>query len=127
MVEFGIDCDWRHSGDSTWLATAARRSACEPNRATSRWMDGRGSVERVGATGVRGALFRSRHTAVLHPGKLVVGLAARSSAAGAVIHEETRAQSVAAGRVHTDRGVISADTSCRGHRGVHDVAGRSQP
>jgi glycine/D-amino acid oxidase-like deaminating enzyme len=108
-VEFGIDCDWRHSGGLHLARNGGQEARLRAQaHGDLTWLTAGEASERVGATRVRGALF-DPHTAVLHPGKLLAGLTHATESSGAVIHEETRARSVAAGEVHTDRGVISAD------------------
>jgi glycine/D-amino acid oxidase-like deaminating enzyme len=109
IVEFGIDCDWRHGG-ALHLARNGGQEVRLRAQATGDlvWLTAAEAFERVGATSVRGALF-DPHTAVLHPGKLLAGLAGAVERSGTVIHEETRARSVSAGEVHTDRGLITAD------------------
>lgn len=107
-VAFGIDCDWARAG-ALHLARNGGQEARLRAEATGdrQWLGASEASARVGATAVRGALF-DPHTAVLHPGKLVVGLAAAVECAGAVIHEHTTATRVSSGRVETDRGVVSA-------------------
>jgi glycine/D-amino acid oxidase-like deaminating enzyme len=109
MVDTRIECDWAHAG-----ALHLARNGGQEERLRSqegglvRWMDAGEASAMIGATGVRGALF-DPDTATLHPGKLVVGLAAQVERAGVVVHDMTTAQSVENGRVRTDRGVIRAD------------------
>lgn len=109
LVEAGIDCDWSQAG-ALALARNGGQEARLRREAIGdlRWLDASEASQRVGATAVRGALF-DPHTAVLHPGKLVVGLAGAVEASGAVIYEQTRALVAEPGRVVTDRGVVSAD------------------
>lgn len=66
---------------------------------------------RVRVAGAAGALF-DPHGAVVHPGRLVRGLAGRVEALGATIHEHTPVTGVTPGPgpvVHTDRGDLRAD------------------
>lgn len=71
--------------------------------------------ERVRVADARGALF-DPHGAVVHPGRLVRGLARRVEAAGATIAEGTRVTEITGrtigtpARVVTDHSVVSADT-----------------
>lgn len=108
-VEAGIDCDWSHGG-ALHLARNGGQEQRLRREATGdlQWLTAEEATARVGATSVRGALF-DPHTAVLHPGKLVVGLAEAAERSGAVIHEQTRAVVVESGRVVTDRGTITAE------------------
>lgn len=109
ITELGIECDWSHSG-----ALHLARNGGQEERLRAQvggdlqWLDGAEAARRIGATDVRGALF-DPHTAALHPGKLLVGLAKAVEAVGVVIHENTVASRVAPHRVDTNRGVITAD------------------
>ncbi|MEX1005296.1 MAG: FAD-binding oxidoreductase [Acidimicrobiia bacterium] len=108
-IEFGIDCDWRHGGALHLARNGGQEARLRAHaHGDLTWLTDAEASERVGAANVRGALF-DPHTAVLHPGKLLVGLADAVERSGAVIHEETRARSVSAGEVHTDRGTVTAD------------------
>jgi glycine/D-amino acid oxidase-like deaminating enzyme len=104
----GIDCDWSRSG-ALHLARNGGQEARLRREVTGdlRWLGPSEASSLVGATNVRGAIF-DPHTAALHPGKLVVGLAAAVERAGAIIHEDTRALRVSPRRVETDHGVVSA-------------------
>ena len=107
-TELGIDCDW-HRGGALHLARNGGQEARLRGQVHGdlSWLTATEAAARVGATKVRGALF-DPHTAVLHPGKLMVGLADAVERSGVEIHEETRAASVVEGEVRTDRGVITA-------------------
>jgi glycine/D-amino acid oxidase-like deaminating enzyme len=67
----------------------------------------------------RAALHRRRdrrrrvHCALLHPGRLVRGLAARVESLGGVIYEDTAVTGLGAGRVRTDRGTVTAPVVVR--------------
>jgi glycine/D-amino acid oxidase-like deaminating enzyme len=61
----------------------------------------------VGAEGVMGALFTD-HCALIHPGKLVRGLARRVEELGAVIYERTPATTIQPHCVTTARGRLTA-------------------
>ena len=104
----GIECDWSRSG-ALHLARNGGQEARMRSEVTGdlRWMGAEEASSFIGATNVRGAVF-DPHTAALHPGKLVVGLAAAVERAGAIIHESSRALRVSSGRVETDHGVVSA-------------------
>lgn len=108
-VELGIDCDWSHAG-ALHLARNGGQEKRLRREVTGdlRWLTADEASARIGATSVRGALF-DPHTAALHPGKLVTGLAGAVEQAGAVICDRTRAVVAEKGRVVTDRGIISAD------------------
>ena len=108
-VELGIDCDWSHAG-ALHLARNGGQEHRLRREATGdlQWLTADEASARIGATSVRGALF-DPHTAALHPGKLVTGLAEAAERAGAVIFEQTRAVVAERGRVVTDRGTITAE------------------
>lgn len=66
----------------------------------------------VGAEGVMGALFTG-HCALIHPGKLVRGLARKVEDMGAVIHERTPAIEITPRCVTTPRGRLTAPVILR--------------
>jgi glycine/D-amino acid oxidase-like deaminating enzyme len=70
----------------------------------------------VGAEGILGGLFTD-HCALIHPGKLVRGLAATVEALGARIYEGTTALSLESGRVVTSRGTVRASIVVRATEG----------
>lgn len=78
-------------------------------------LDAAAVADRVSVRDARGALF-DRHGAVVHPGRLVRGLARRVEAAGGEVVEGTRASDVrprgddGGARVVTPRGTVVADT-----------------
>ncbi len=65
------------------------------------------TTQRVRASGVLGAQF-SPHTAVIHPARLVTGLAAAAERHGVTIFENTAATSLESGLVGTNHGALSA-------------------
>lgn len=81
-----------------------------------RLLDADEARERIGASDVHGASF-SAHTAALHPGKLVHGLAAACERRGVRIHESTAVAAVGPGTVGTDRGTVRADAVIRATEG----------
>ncbi|MEM5341183.1 NAD(P)/FAD-dependent oxidoreductase [Paraburkholderia azotifigens] len=70
------------------------------------------ATARIGAARVLGGLY-TEHCALIHPGKLVRGLAAVVEAMGARIFEKTAALHIASGRVTTERGGVKAQTVVR--------------
>jgi glycine/D-amino acid oxidase-like deaminating enzyme len=75
-------------------------------------LDADALAERLQVAGAVGALH-DRHGAVLHPGRLVRGLARRVEAAGGRIVERTRVVGVEPGhpaKLRTERGDVTADT-----------------
>ncbi|MDX1448484.1 MAG: FAD-dependent oxidoreductase [Acidimicrobiia bacterium] len=109
LVEYGIECDWSRGG-ALHLARnggQAQRLRREVTGDMS-WLDAEEASARVGATSVQGALF-DPHTAALHPGKLVTGLAAAAERMGVKVVEGTRALAAEPGAVTTDHGTVTAD------------------
>ena len=70
----------------------------------------------LGATSVLGGSF-TPHCAVVHPSRLVRGLARVVEASGVTIHEQTRVRSIAQGRVETDAGTVRAEVVVRATEG----------
>lgn len=68
--------------------------------------------EKIGAHSTLGALY-TPHCALIHPGKLVRGLAQAVERMGAQIYEQTSALHIAPGRVRTEQGTIHAETVVR--------------
>ena len=66
--------------------------------------------QRVNIESTTGALWQP-HAARIHPAKLVSGLARVVEATGVSIYESTSASLIEAGRVVTDRGVVTATTA----------------
>lgn len=121
----GLDCDFAHEGylalarstaqlaqARAGLETSARLGMRDQWRALSR-AEARGIV---GARGVLGGVF-TEHCAVLHPGKLVRGLAELAERRGAVIHESTPVQRLGDGFVDTPNGRVRAPVVVRATEG----------
>lgn len=70
-------------------------------------LDARQAAAMIGARGVKGGLY-SPHCALIHPGKLVRGLAQLVESLGATIHEDTPATRIAPRCVTTPHGRLSA-------------------
>lgn len=66
----------------------------------------------VGATSILGGLF-TEHCALVHPGKLVRGLARTVEGLGATIYERTPATEIGSRQVTTQRGRVTAATIVR--------------
>lgn len=77
-----------------------------------RALDAAEASRMVGATSVLGGLF-TEHCALVHPGKLVRGLARTVEALGATIFERTPATGIAPREVSTRRGRVRASTVVR--------------
>lgn len=70
------------------------------------------ALARCGASKVVGASF-TPHCAVVHPARLVRGLARAVERAGGTIYEQTRATSIKPHKVRTEHGTISAEVVVR--------------
>lgn len=113
----GIDCDLAYNGYVSLARNAAQvhhgKGDIEEWRSWDfgddhiRWMEDEEIREKVNATNVLGGTF-TPHCAVIHPAKLVTGLARVVRAKGAAIYEDTTVTGIAPGRVTTNRGVVRA-------------------
>lgn len=77
-----------------------------------RTLDAAEARARVGAQGVLGGLY-TEHCALIHPGKLVRGLAQLVEAMGAKIHERSAVTQIEPGRVRTEHGEVKAGITVR--------------
>ncbi|GAA4602098.1 glycine/D-amino acid oxidase-like deaminating enzyme [Actinoplanes octamycinicus] len=107
----GIDCDYAKGGVISLIRTPGQLRRAPADR-----LDAARTRAICDATGVLGGVY-SEHCAALHPGKLVRGLASAVEELGVTIHEGTRALSVTAGEVITDRGTVRAGTVVRALEG----------
>lgn len=117
----GIDADYAHQGFVSLARSPAQfdriRGAVQASAdfgLPQQWqaLDAAEAGARVGAGGVLGGLY-TPHCALVHPGKLVRGLAATVERMGAVIHERSPVLSMASGRLQTPGGVVRAGTIVR--------------
>ncbi|HET8896301.1 MAG TPA: FAD-dependent oxidoreductase, partial [Protaetiibacter sp.] len=113
-TEAGIDCDYARAGTVVYARSAPQERAARADLAEA---EGYGvdplewwGAERVHAAGARGAVF-DPNCARLHPAKLVRGLARALEERGVRIAEGTTVTRVDAGRVETDRGIVTCDRS----------------
>lgn len=115
----GIDCDWHDGGQLTIARGVHQRATVDHEYAALRKLDLADGVELLDATGVAERVritdvvagLYSPHTAVIHPGKLVRGLARAVQAAGVRIYERTPVTQVHAGAyptLETPRGNVRA-------------------
>lgn len=112
----GIDCDWRQGGTILLARTGpqltrARAQVDEDARWDGidglRLLDAAATRARLGARGAVGSTY-TPHCARLQPARLARGLARAVEQRGAFIAEGTRAVRLSAGRVETDRGIVTA-------------------
>ena len=81
-----------------------------------RWLDPDRARARIAVDGLVGATY-SPHCAVVHPGRLVRGLARVVEGMGVRVYERTAATSMVPGRVRTERGTVRADVVIRALEG----------
>lgn len=118
----GIDADFAQGGTIVLARSPAQTTRARAEVATAgkwgtdlRWLDADETRARLNATRVLGSTLTGE-CAALHPGKLVRGLA---SIVGrrASLYEHTTVRAIEPGRVHTDRGTVSAGTIIRATEG----------
>lgn len=112
----GIEADYAKQGlvslarsdaQLSRVAGAVQDSAAFRLPGQWRVLDARQATEMVGARGVQGGLY-TPHCALIHPGKLVRGLARLVESLGATIHENTPATRIAPRGVTTPYGQLTA-------------------
>lgn len=116
----GIAIDWAKGGTLAiaTLATHVNRLRAEVDEehawgtADVAWLDGREARAAIGVPGILGASY-TPHCAVLHPARLVRGLAGVVEARGVQIAEGTRVTELRAGAVATAHGTVRADVVVR--------------
>ncbi len=122
----GIDAHFRRGGRVTVASTPLQlerlRAGVETAHARGfteddeRMLDADEARAMLAADPVLGGYF-TQHCAVVHPARLVRGLARAVEAAGVPIFEQTRVRSIEPGRVETDAGVVRAEIVLRGTEG----------
>ena len=117
----GVDADFKKEGFISLARSDAQLTRVKETveAATrfglpSQWqeLDAIRAWQRIGATGVVGALY-TEHCALIHPGKLVHGLAALVESMGARIYEHSEVISILPGEIVTATGKVRADTVVR--------------
>ncbi|HRA48789.1 MAG TPA: FAD-binding oxidoreductase [Thermomicrobiales bacterium] len=107
--DHGIDCDWANGGQLLIARGEHQRAAIDHEYAALQQLDLADGVEfldqtavqdRVHITDLKSGLF-SPHTAVIHPGKLVRGLARLVETQGVTIYEQTAVHAVHGGQFPT--------------------------
>jgi glycine/D-amino acid oxidase-like deaminating enzyme len=122
----GIDVDYARGGTVSLARNDAQlaraRELVEEERGLTGPVEGlellskEDAESRVAATRVLGATY-TPHCAVVHPLKLVRGLAERVESRGVSIFERTAATGLERGRLLTDRGTVRADVVVRATEG----------
>ncbi len=134
LVTEGIDAHWAKGGTVVLARSRAQLTRAREEIAHARrWGLGEDDVRLLAgqeargllaATHVRGATY-TPDCAVVHPGRLVAGLATAVTRRGVTIHEGTAATRIEPGRVRTDRGTVRADVVVRATEGyTRTLAGR---
>ena len=117
----GVDADYAKQGFLSLARSApqlARARATVEGSARfglpEQWqlLDGAQAGARVGAEGTLGGLY-TEHCALIHPGKLVRGLARLVETMGATIHEHSAVTEFAEGVVRTERGSVRTKFTVR--------------
>jgi glycine/D-amino acid oxidase-like deaminating enzyme len=122
----GIDAHYRRGGTVTLARSEAQLTRLREELRTARergfgegdlrLLDAGEAERHVAADGVRGGLF-TPHCAVVHPARLVRGLARAVEAHGAHLFEQTRVLEIRPGRVLTVAGEVTADVVVRATEG----------
>jgi glycine/D-amino acid oxidase-like deaminating enzyme len=122
----GIDCSWHKGGTVSVARTSVQleRARDEVAEAATwgfgpedvRLLDPREAGERLAATSVLGGTF-TPHCAVIHPARLVRGLAKVVEARGVAIYEQTPVTELASGVARTTHGSVRADVVVRATEG----------
>ncbi|WP_449433570.1 NAD(P)/FAD-dependent oxidoreductase [Pseudomonas putida] len=117
----GVEADYAKQGFVSLARSAPQlaraRAAVEASARfglPGQWqvLQGSEACARVGAQGTLGGLY-TEHCALIHPGKLVRGLAQLVERMGARIHEQSAVTQIAPGLVHTQRGSVKAGITVR--------------
>lgn len=121
-----IDCHFQHGGSlqaarSELHLQRARRDVEEYHalgfgEQDTRLLGAEEAAASIGAAGILGASY-SAHAAAVQPAALVHGLAAACERRGVRVYERTAASTIAARRLATDRGAVTADFVIRATEG----------
>jgi glycine/D-amino acid oxidase-like deaminating enzyme len=116
-----IDCDFAAEGFVSLARTPAQLARARATVAVAdasgvkgqwEYLDAAQARAVINADGAFGGVY-TRHCALLHPGKLVRGLAARVESLGGTIYENTAVTSIGGGCVRTDHGTVTAPVIIR--------------
>ncbi|NBE81510.1 NAD(P)/FAD-dependent oxidoreductase [Micromonospora rubida] len=122
----GIDCDWQLSGTVVLARSEAQLGRARAEVAEARahglgpddlvLLDAAEAAARCAAEGVRGGTY-TPHCAVVHPARLVRGLARAVERLGVRIHERTPVTAIRAGAAVTPVGTVRAPVVVRATEG----------
>ncbi|EFC79815.1 FAD-binding oxidoreductase [Parafrankia sp. EUN1f] len=113
--EEGIDCDFVKAGTLRVATTPAQATRLRRTAGTE-WLDANEVAGIVRVAGAEGGVL-DPDCAVLHPGRLVRGLAAAAERRGVTVFERSPARRIVPGRVVLDGGVVRADVIVRATEG----------
>ena len=117
----GIDCEYARDGfvslarsEAQWARAKATVAGAEKFGTRGQWelLDSAAAQEKINATDVLGGIY-TEHCALLHPDKLVRGLAGWVEEHGAVIYEDTAVDEIGKGIVWTEHGSVTASVVIR--------------
>ncbi|MER5700881.1 FAD-binding oxidoreductase [Micromonospora sp. NPDC002296] len=122
----GIDCDWQLGGTVLLARSKAQLGRARAEVAEARahgldpedlvLLDAAEAAARCAAEGVRGGTY-TPHCAVVHPARLVRGLARAVERRGVRIHERTPVTAIRAGAAVTPAGTVRAPVVVRATEG----------
>ncbi len=122
----GIECSWTKGGTVTVARSAVQLERARDEVAEARrrgftdddlsLLDADDARARLDATGVLGATY-TPHCAVVHPARLVRGLARAVERLGVTVHEGTAVTRIDPGTVTTGRGRVRAEVVVRATEG----------
>ncbi|RZL74582.1 MAG: FAD-dependent oxidoreductase [Rhodococcus sp. (in: high G+C Gram-positive bacteria)] len=116
-----IDCEYSRDGfvslarsQAQWARAKAAVDGAERFGTHGQWqlLDADAAREKVNAAGVLGGIY-TEHCALLHPDKLVRGLAGWVEERGGVIYEDTAVDEIGKGIVWTQHGSVTASVVIR--------------
>jgi glycine/D-amino acid oxidase-like deaminating enzyme len=121
LAQEGVEADYAKQGFLSLARSApqlARAQAAVEGSArfglSEQWqvLDGAQAHAKIGAEGTLGGLY-TEHCALIHPGKLVRGLARLVETMGATIHEHSAVTGLTAGIVRTEHGLVRTNFTVR--------------
>jgi glycine/D-amino acid oxidase-like deaminating enzyme len=122
----GIDCSWHKGGTVSLARTPVQLQRARDEVAeAAKWgfgpedlrlLDAQEASVRLAATSALGGTF-TPHCAVIHPARLVRGLARAVEARGVAIYEQTRVTDIAPGVIRSTRGDVRAEVVVRATEG----------
>ncbi|MEV0946863.1 FAD-binding oxidoreductase [Rhodococcus sp. NPDC049939] len=116
-----IECDYAREGfvslarsQAQWARAQATVAGAERFGIPGQWqlLDAGAARDKINAAGVFGGIY-TEHCALLHPDKLVCGLATWVENHGGVIYEDTAVDEIDNGIVRTKRGSVTASVVIR--------------